>query len=112
MFLFFRQFINEFCKTEISAENGWLNIDFIFEDDNVADLDPEITFKDKCRRFMNVFDITNLSDDIKIRFRSIGKLQTNQNIYELKFSRNSVKISINDKEVEISDYLQTKEVFS
>ena len=108
----FRQFINEFCKTDIGVENGYLKIDFIFDDPNVAELDPEISFKDKCMKFMSFFDIENLNEDIKIKFRCIGKLPNNKNIYEVIIKRGLFKISINDKDINPADYLKTKETIS
>ncbi|MCG3217013.1 MAG: hypothetical protein KAS63_09840 [Candidatus Heimdallarchaeota archaeon] len=107
----FRQFVNEFCKTELSVKDGCLNIDFIFDDENVADLNPEIAFKDKCMKFLRIFDIPNLSEEIKLRFRSIGKLPTNSNTYELQIEKNHAKILINDKEEDMASYLKTKDVF-
>ncbi|MHA1515106.1 MAG: hypothetical protein ACTSPF_06180 [Candidatus Heimdallarchaeaceae archaeon] len=106
----YRQYVNEFCKTDLSVKDGVLNIDFIFDDENVADLDPEITFKDKCKRFTTVFDIKNLADHIKIRFRSIGRLPQNTNTYELFIERDNVRISINGEEKELAEYLKTKEI--
>ncbi|MHA1203201.1 MAG: hypothetical protein ACTSQ4_11870 [Candidatus Heimdallarchaeaceae archaeon] len=87
-----------------------LNIDFIFEDENVVGLNPEITFKDKCKRFTTVFDNRNLAEHLKIRFRSIGKLPNNKNIYELYIARGEVKIRINDEEKDLAEYLKTKDV--
>ncbi|MCG3222496.1 MAG: hypothetical protein H7641_14035, partial [Candidatus Heimdallarchaeota archaeon] len=105
----FRQFINEFCKTDIGVEDGYLKIDFIFDDPNVADLDPEISFRDKCMKFMNFFDIENLNDNIKIKFRCIGKLPNNKNIYEVIIERGLIEISINGEGVNPAEYLKTKE---
>ncbi len=107
----YRQFVNEFCKTELNVKDGYLNIDFIFDNENVADLDPEKNFRHKCKKFLNIFDISNLSEDIKVRFRSIGKLSSNSNTYEIQIARNHVKILINDEEQNISEYLKTKDVF-
>ena len=108
----YRQFVNEFCKTDVSVKDKVLNIDFIFDDENVADLDPEITFKDKCERFTSVFDIKNLAEHIKIRFRSIGKLPNNKNTYELYIAKDVVRVKINDEEIDIAEYLKTKNVSS
>ncbi len=107
----YRQFVNQFCKTEMSMNDGCLCIDFIFDDENIAGLNPEIAFKDKCRRFLNVFDIPNLVDDLRIRFRCIGKLEHNSNIYEIDIAKNYVRLTINDKEKDVSEYLKTKEFF-
>jgi hypothetical protein len=106
----YRQFINEFCKTDLSVKDGVLNIDFIFDDENVVGLDPEITFRDKCKRFCQVFDVKNLAEYIKICFRSIGKLPNNKNIYELYIERNNVRIAINGEEKNLANYLKTKEI--
>lgn len=106
----YRTFVNQFCKCELNMINGCVCIDFIFDDDNIDDIDPSIAFKDKCRRFIRVFDIPNLTDNISIRFRCIGKLKKDKNTYELQLSRNHVKISINDvEEKDINTYLETKE---
>lgn len=51
----YRQFINEFCKTEISYDNGCLCIDFIFDDESVVGLNPEIAFKDKAKKFLSIY---------------------------------------------------------
>lgn len=107
----YRTFVNQFCKCELKMDDGCLCIDFIFDDDNIDDLDPEITFRDKCRRFISVFDIPNLTDNISIRFRSIGRLKKNKNIYELQLAKNHVKILINDEEKDIAKYLNTKEFY-
>ncbi len=106
----YRQFVNEFCKTDFGVKDGVLNIDFIFDDENVVGLDPEITFKDKCRRFTSVFNTRNLAEHLKIRFRSIGKLPHNKNVYELYIARGEVKIKINDEEKDLAEYLKTKDV--
>jgi hypothetical protein len=108
----FRQFINEFCKTDLSVEDGYLKIDFIFDDPNVADLDPEFYFKHKCMKFMTYFDIENLNELLKIKVRSIGKLPTNKNTYEFILERESFKISINNEEINPAEYLKTKESIS
>jgi hypothetical protein len=107
----YRQFVNEFCKTDLNVKDGWLLIDNIFEDETVVGLDPEIHFRDKCKKFMRIFEIRNLADHIKIRFRCIGKLPTNNNIYELKLQNSMVSISINNEPQVLSEYLKTKEAF-
>ncbi|MFX1538483.1 MAG: hypothetical protein ACFFDI_30190 [Promethearchaeota archaeon] len=107
----YRQFINEFCKTAVGMENGYLCIDFVFDDQNIDDLNPEISFRDKCKKFLKIFDIPNLDPDLKIRFRCIGMLPQDPNTYQIEIARQFVKITINDEERDISAYLDTKEVF-
>ncbi|MDV3427905.1 MAG: hypothetical protein LIR50_12915, partial [Bacillota bacterium] len=47
-----RQYISEFCKTDIYVEDGVFNIDFIFDNEELDNLDPEKAFKGRCRRFL------------------------------------------------------------
>jgi len=106
----YRTFVNQFCKCELYMNERCICIDFIFDDDDIDDLDPSIAFKDKCRRFISVFDVPNLTDNISIRFRCIAKLKKDKKTYELQLSRNHVKISIDDvEEKDINKYLKTKE---
>ncbi len=106
----YRQFVNEFCKTDLSLKDGVLNIDNIFDDSTVLGLDPEIHFKHKSKRLMTVFDIKNLAEHIKIRFRCIGELPHNKNIYEIYLERDSVQIKINNEPIDLAQYLKTKEI--
>jgi hypothetical protein len=106
----YRTFVNQYCKCELNMNNGCICIDFIYDDDNIDDLDPSFAFKDKCRKFIRVFDIPNLKDNISIRFRCIGKLKKDTKTYELQLSRNHVKILIDEEEEkDINKYLETKE---
>ncbi|NHJ41375.1 MAG: hypothetical protein FK731_15195 [Asgard group archaeon] len=107
----YRQFLNEFCKTEISYDEGCLCIDFIFDDVTVVGLNPEIAFKDKAKKFLSIFNIPELNENLRIRFRSIGRLPHDNNTYELNISREFFSIKINDEEVDPQNYLKTKEVF-
>ena len=64
--------------TALSMTDGWLNIDFEFNNANLDNLDPEISFKGRCKRFLTLFDVRNLSPNLKLRVRCIGKLPANQ----------------------------------
>ncbi|MBK5112219.1 MAG: hypothetical protein KGD59_07395 [Candidatus Heimdallarchaeota archaeon] len=106
----YRTFVNQFCKCEVNMENECLCIDFIFDDNEIDDLDPSRAFKDKCRRFISVLDIPNLTSNISIRFRCIGQLKKDKKTYELQLSKNHVKISIDGVEKEdINEYLKSAE---
>lgn len=108
----FRQFVQEFCKSDIRMENDFLVIEFIFDNVEAIDLKPEIAFKGKCKRLASVFDIPRLAEEIKIIFRCIGKLPWDENIYELKIeSGKTPVIKINNKKKDIKDYLGSSEVF-
>jgi len=50
-----RQFIHEFCKSNIYFKDGVINIDFIFDNENIKNLDPEKAFKGRCKRFLSLF---------------------------------------------------------
>jgi len=109
-----RQFINEFCNSSIyiSEEDNqkWFNLDFIFENNHIDNLNPELTFKGKCRRFIQLFDINNLDENLKINFRCIGKLKKDSNIYHFKISRKKCELFINNDKLIARDYLKTREI--
>ncbi|NHJ85598.1 MAG: hypothetical protein FK734_09060 [Asgard group archaeon] len=105
----YRQFINEFCKTELDYIDDLFCVDFIFDDVNVDGLNPEISFKDKAKKFLNIFNIPELAPEFKIRFRCIGRLPQNKNIYELSIAREHFEIKINEKKIDTINYLGTKE---
>ncbi len=108
-----RQFINEFCKSTIytSQREGkrWFHIDFIFDNNEIDSLNPELTFKGKCKRFLKLFDLKNLDESINIDFKCIGKLKTDKNIYNLLLSKNQFQITINDESKDTRKYLKTRE---
>ncbi|NHK31321.1 MAG: hypothetical protein FK730_08215 [Asgard group archaeon] len=107
----YRQYINEFCRTEIGYDNGCLCIDFIFDDESVVGLNPEKNFIDKAKKFLQIFNIPELNENLRIRFRAIGRLPHNENTYELNVARGFFSIKINDEEIDPEVYLKTKEVF-
>lgn len=107
-----RQFVQEFCKTSLYMKDGYFNIDFIFDNDKLENLDPEISFKGKCERFLTLFDIKSLDKDFKIRLRCIGKLPSNNNTYTLEISRKYAEISINGEEKSIPDYLNSRQFYT
>lgn len=107
-----REYITEFCTTDIYMENGWFNIDFTFENDDIANLDPQRAFKGRCQRFLNLFDIKNLSERLKIRLRCIGKLPGDENVYTLELAKKYAKIMINEEEKSIPKYLNSKQLYT
>jgi len=64
-----RQYINQFCRTDLYAKDGWLCVDFIFDNQEIENLNPETAFVGRCKRFLTLFDIPNLDKSIKIRLR-------------------------------------------
>lgn len=37
-------------------------VDFIFDNENLENLDPEFAFKGRCKKFLTLFDIYNLDN--------------------------------------------------
>lgn len=107
-----RQFIHEFCKSNIFFKDGVINIDFIFDNENIKNLDPEIAFKGRCKRFLTLFNISKLDKDLKIKLSCIGKLPYNNNSYTLEISRKYANITINDVEQDIPKYLKSNEFYT
>lgn len=107
-----REFVTEFCKTDIRMKEGWLEIDFTFDNTEIDNLDPERAFKGRCERFLSLFNIPKLNKELKIRLRCIGKLPYNQNIYTLEIATKYARITINDEEKNIPNYLKSKQLYS
>ncbi len=107
-----RQFIEEFCKTELSFTDGWFCVDFTFDNENVEALNPEFAFKGRCNRFLTLFDIPNLDEKLKIRLRCIDKIAGNNDIYTLELATKYANILINGKEQNIPQYLKSNIFYS
>lgn len=107
-----REFINEFCKTDIYVEDNFLNVDFIFDNENIESLDPELAFKGRCKKLLTLFRISDLDEDFRLRLRCVGKLTRNSNSYCLEIRRKFANITINGEEVDIPSYLKSKEFYS
>ncbi|MBR6524887.1 MAG: hypothetical protein IKT57_02840 [Clostridia bacterium] len=107
-----REYVEEFCDTALYMEDDWLNIIFEFNNTNLDNLDPEISFKGRCKRFLTLFDIRNLSPNLKLRVQCIGKLPTNQNTYCLEIARNHADIMINGESQNIPKYLKANQFYT
>ncbi|HLR35931.1 MAG TPA: hypothetical protein VK071_11480 [Tissierellales bacterium] len=107
-----RQYVEEFCKTNLSFVDGWFQIDFTFDNENIENLDPEFAFKGRCNKFLTLFDICNLDDNLKIRLRCIDKVLDNNKIYCLEIARKYANIIINGEEQNIPKYLRTKTFYT
>ncbi|WP_352419062.1 hypothetical protein [Proteiniborus sp.] len=107
-----RQYVEEFCKTDLSFVDGWFQIDFIFDNENLENLDPEFAFKGRCKKFLTLFDIYNLDNNLKIRLRCIDKVLGNNNIYCLEIAKKYANIIINGEEQNIPKYLRTKTFYT
>jgi hypothetical protein len=107
-----RQYINEFCKSNIYAEDGYLNIDFTFDNIQIDNLDPERAFKGRCKRFLTLFNISHLDEKLRLRLRCIGDLPYDKNVYMLEIRNKYANITINGEEENIPKYLKSKQFVS
>ena len=107
-----RQYINQFCKTDLYANEDWLCIDFTFDNQEIENLNPEKAFIGRCKRFLSLFDIPDLDDSIKIRLRCIGKLPANNNEYMLEIRKNYANITVNGVEQNIPEYLKSRHFYA
>lgn len=107
-----RQFVNEFCKSNIYIENSYLNIDFTFDNSNIEGLDPEKAFKGRCKKFLTLFDIPKLEESLKIKLRCISQLPYDTNVYMLEIRRNFANITINGEEQNIPKYLKSRQFYT
>lgn len=107
-----RQYISEFCKTDIYMKDDWFCVDFIFDNDEVEGIDPEKAFKGRCKRFLNLFDIAEMDNNVKIRLRCIGMVSENENTYCLEIANKYVNITVNDGEKNIPEYLKSRTFYT
>ncbi len=107
-----REYVEEFCTSYIYMKDNWLNVDFVFENDSLDNLDPEIAFKGRCKRFLTLFDVPKLSDKLKIKLRCIGQLENNKNTYVLELANRHVDILVNGESVDIPKYLKSNQFYS
>lgn len=108
-----REHVKEFCESMIDmTEDGWLDIKFIFSNSNLDNLDPEISFKSRCKRFLTLFNIEHLSENLKIRVTCVGELPNNHNTYELEIARSHVDIRINGESQNIPKYLKSAQFYT
>jgi hypothetical protein len=107
-----REYVEEFCDTALYMENGWLNVVFEFNNVNLDNLNPEKSFKGRCKRFLSLFDIPNMDENLKIRVTILGKIPSDHNNYVLEIAKNSVDIRVNGQSISIPDYLESTQFFT
>lgn len=107
-----RQFIEEFCKTSIDVVDNCLEVSFVFDNQDIDNLNPEMAFKSRCKRMLSLFNIPNLNAAFHMKIHCIGKLPQNQNHYTLEIKRKFAKISINDEAIHIPSYLKSNEFYT
>ena len=107
-----RQYINQFCRTDLYNNDNWLCIDFIFDNPEITNLNPEKAFRGRCKRFLSLFDIPELDESIKIRLRCLSQLPDNRSEYVLEISKNYANIVVNGVEQDIPQYLQSRHFYA
>jgi len=107
-----REYVKEFCDTALYMEDGWLNIVFEFSNTDLDNLDPEISFRGRCKRFLTLFNVPDLSPNLKLRVTCVGKLPTDQNTYVLEIATKHAKIMINGAEQNIPKYLKSNQFYT
>lgn len=65
-----------------------------------------------CKKLLKLLNIRDLDDDFRLRLRCIGKLEKNNNIYSIDIRKRYVSITINGEEVNIQDYLKSREFYT
>lgn len=108
-----REYVKEFCETSLEMdEEGWLNILFEFHNDDLDNLNPEISFKGRCKRFLSLFDIPKMSSNLKIRVSCVGRLASDNNVYVLEIANHHADIIINGVSQDIPKYLKSNQFFT
>ncbi len=105
-------YVEEFCRTKLFMNGDWFQIDFIFDNQGIEGLDPERAFKGRCKRFLRLFDVPNMSEDLKIKLNCIGELQYDQSTYSLEIARNHARITIDGEQKDIPKYLKSSEFYT
>lgn len=104
-----REYVEQFCETDLSYEEGYMNIHFIFDKKDTDVLDPEFFFKDKCRKFLRLFDIPRLAPYLNINLTCTDKLTEDAIDYCLTIRRGEAEIKVADERKEIKRYLDSIE---
>jgi len=107
-----REYINEFCKTDIYVEDGTFNVDFIFDNNKVDNLDPQKAFVGRCKKLLKLFNIRELDNSFRLRLRCLGRLHNDNNIYCIEIRKKYASITINGEDMDIPSYLNSREFFT
>lgn len=108
-----REYVEEFCSSRIYMDgDGWFCVDFTFDNDELDNLDPKKAFKGRCKRFLNLFEIARLDENLKIRLRCIGKLKKDQSVYQLELARKHAVITVDGEPQNIPQYLNSPQFYT
>lgn len=101
-----REYVNQYCKTDLNYEDGWFNVNLIFDNIDIGEFNPETSFKWRCKRFLDLFDVPNLSENLKLRIKFMVDIDEKHE-YVLEIANKYANIFIDDIEVVIPDYLDS-----
>ncbi len=107
-----RQFIAEFCKTSLEVIDGVFHVSFVFDNDELEDLNPEMAFKSRCKRMLKLFNIPKLDNTVHIIIHCIGQLPHNKKHYSLEIKRGIAKVTIDGEMQHIPSYLRSNEYYT
>ena len=107
-----REYINEFCKTDIYVEDNTFNVDFIFDNSKVENLDPQKAFIGRCKKLLKLFNVKDLDKAFRLRLRCLGRLHNDSNVYCIEIRRKYANITINGENMDIPSYLNSREFFT
>jgi len=104
-----RDFVKEFCRTEIDYDEDVLKLGYIFEKNDETDINPLFFFKEKCKRFLSIINFDELSTDFKIKMLVADKRSHEYKTYTLCIKMNNAEIYEDDEIKDINNYLDSKE---
>ncbi|MCK8058384.1 MULTISPECIES: hypothetical protein [unclassified Fusibacter] len=107
-----RQYISELCKSAIYMEEDLFCVDFVFDNEDIPNVDPEFAFKGRCKKMLSIFDIPNLDKDLKIRLQCIDKLFGADKHYTLEIRHCHARVLIDGVEQDIPKYLKSREYYT
>lgn len=110
----FRQFATEFCKTSIGIEdiNGesYFHIKFTFDSKKLTNLDSKLFFKDKCKKFIKIFNQKNIDKDIKIKMSCVDSKEKKSDIYIFTLDKHDITITQNGVKKKRKKFLGLKHI--
>lgn len=102
-----RQYVNEFCRTDLDYRDGYLDASFIFDNPALENVRPEIFFKDKAARLLTLFDVPNLAPTLRVRMSVVDRVGPKETRYGLEFETGQARIEIDGAPQSIPDYLRS-----
>ncbi len=106
-----RQYVNEFCTSRLRMDGDVLVMDFIFDRGDPDVLRPELFFRGKSERFLNLFDIPRLDPNLNVQMNCQDRLRAEHSRdYTLAISRDYVAMEVKGEFVSPAEYLQSPQL--